>query len=101
MRAIAMRMPLRLSATCRRSFGSRQARGPVRCACGSLKAVRIEHLQSGGVQSCGCLHGERMVTWRRVREDDDAEVVGAQSRTDERLPMSDLRRVMQDRLNCL
>jgi uncharacterized protein YceH (UPF0502 family) len=54
----------------------------VRCACGAPdKRVRYEHLLSGDIKSCGCLRAEQMDTWRRLREDDDAEFAAAQSRT--------------------
>ena len=78
----------------RRLHGKRAA--IVRCACGSRKRVRHEHLLSGAIQSCGCLRAEQMEAWRRLREDDDA---AAPSRTDERLLESDLLRVTLDRLN--
>lgn len=72
----------------------------VRCSCGAPdKRVRYEHPLSGGIKSCGCLRAELMETWRRRREDDDAEVA-AQSPTHERLPQSDLLRVTMERL-CL
>ena len=82
----------------RRLHGKRAA--VVRCACGSRKRVRHEHLLSGGIKSCRCLRAEQMDAWRRLREDDDAEVNAAQSRIAERLPESDLLRVTLDRLNC-
>ena len=82
----------------RRLHGKRAA--VVRCACGSSKRVRHERLLSGSIKSCGCLRAERMDAWRRLREDDDAEVAAAQSRTAERLPESDLLRVTLGRLNC-
>ena len=87
---------LRVIVVDRRLHGKRAA--VVRCACGAPdKRVRIEHLRSGGIKSCGCLRAERMDAWRRLREDDDA---AAPSRTDERLPESDLLRVTLGRLNC-
>src|SRR5688572_16928944 len=79
----------------RRLHGKRAA--VVRCACGSRKRVRHEHLLSGDIKSCGCLRAERMDTWRRLREDDDAEVAAAQSRSDERGLESELLRVTLDR----
>jgi hypothetical protein len=83
----------------RRLHGKRAA--VVRCACGApAKRVRHEHLLSGDIKSCGCLRAERMETWRRLREDDDAEVAAVQSRTEEQLPESDLLRVTLGRLNC-
>ena len=82
----------------RRLHGKRAA--VVRCECGSRKRVRYEHLLSGGIKSCGCLRAEQMDTWRRLREDDDAEVGAAQSRTAEQRPEPDLLRVTLDRLNC-
>ena len=81
----------------RRLHGKRAA--VVRCACGKQKRVRIEHLQSGDIKSCACLRAEQMDKWRRLREEDDAETT-APSRTDERLPESDLLRVTLDRLTC-
>ena len=82
----------------RRLHGKRAA--VVRCACGAPdKRVRVEHLRSGDIKSCGCLRAERMDTWRRLRED-DAEAAAAQSRTYERVPESDLLRVTLSRLNC-
>ena len=81
----------------RRLHGKRAA--VVGCACGSRKRVRHEHLLSGGIRSCGCLRAEQMDAWRRLREDDDAEVA-AQSRTAEQRSESDLLRVTLDRLNC-
>ena len=81
----------------RRLHGKRAA--VVRCACGSRKRIRHEHLLSGDIKSCGCLRAELMDMWRRLREDDDAEVDAAQSRTAERLE-SDLLRITLGRLNC-
>ena len=86
---------LRVIVVDRRLYGKRAA--DVRCACGSCKRVRHEHLLSGDIKSCGCLRAERMEAWRRLREDDPA---AAQSRTDERLPESDLLRITLARLNC-
>ena len=83
----------------RRLHGKRAA--VVRCACGTPeKRVRIEHLRSGDIKSCGCLRAELMDTWRRLREDDGAEAAAAQSRAYERVPESDLLRVTLGRLNC-
>lgn len=91
---------LRVIVVDRRLHGKRAA--VVRCACGAPdKRVRVEHLRSGSIRSCGCLRAERMDTWRRRREDDDAEAAAAPSRTDERLPGSDLLRVTLDRLKLL
>ena len=81
----------------RRLHGKRAA--VVRCACGSSKRVRHEHLLSGSIKSCGCLRAERMDAWRRLREDDDAEVAAARSRTAEQRPEQDLLRVTLERLN--
>ena len=90
---------LRVIVVDRRLHGKRAA--VVRCVCGAPdKRVRMEHLRSGGIRSCGCLRAEQLEAWRRLREDDDAEVAAAQSRTAERLPESDLLRVTLDRLNC-
>lgn len=62
---------LRVIGVDRRLHGKRAA--VVRCACGSPdKRIRIEHLLSGDIKSCGCLRAELMDTWRRLREDDDA-----------------------------
>ncbi len=83
----------------RRLHGKRAA--VVRCACGAPdKRVRYEHLLSHGIKSCGCLRAEQMDTWRRLREDDEAEVAAARSRTAEQRPEPDLLRVTLDRLNC-
>ncbi len=72
---------LRVIVADRRLHGKRAA--VVRCACGSPdKRVRIEHLRSGAIKSCGCLRAERTDTWRRLREDDDAEAVAAQTRAE-------------------
>ena len=88
---------LRVIVANRRLHGKRAA--VVRCACGAPdKRVRMEHLRSGGIRSCGWLRAEQLEAWRRLREDDDAEVAAAQSRTAERLPESDLLRVTLDRL---
>ena len=91
---------LRVIVANRRLHGKRAA--VVRCACGAPdKRVRMEHLRSGGIKSCGCLRAELMDRWRRLREDDDAEVADAQRRATEQLPESDLLRVTLSRLNCL
>ena len=83
----------------RRLHGKRAA--VVRCACGAPdKRVRIEHLRSGSIRSCGCLRAEQMDAWRRLREDDDAEVATARSRTADQRPEPDLLRITLDRLNC-
>lgn len=90
---------LRVIVVDRRLHGKRAA--VVRCACGAPdKRVRYEHLLSHGVRSCGCLRAEQMDRWRRLREDDDAEVAVVRSRTAEQPPESDLLRVTLDRLNC-
>jgi len=69
---------LRVIAVDRRRFGKRAA--VVRCSCGAPdKRVRLEHLRSGGIKSCGCLRAEQMEAWRRLREDDEAEVAAARS----------------------
>ncbi len=88
---------LQVIAIDRRLHGKRAA--VVRCACGSRKRVRHEHLLSGGIKSCGCLHAEQMDTWRRLREDDDAEVAAVRSRADERVPESNLLHLTLVRLN--
>lgn len=72
---------LRVIVADRRLHGKRAA--VVRCACGSPdKRVRIEHLLSGDIKSCGCLRRELREAWRRLREDDDAEAVAAQTRAE-------------------
>ena len=81
----------------RRRHGKRSAL--CRCSCGTEKVIRTEHLRSGGIQSCGCLRAEQMETWRRLREDDDAEVAAARSRADERVSESDLLHLTLIRLN--
>lgn len=91
---------LRVIVIDRRLHGKRAA--VVRCACGAPdKRVRMEHLRSGGIKSCGCLRAEQMEAWRRLREDDDAEVVDAHSRAADQLPESDLLLVTLSRLNLL
>ncbi len=90
---------LRVIVVDRRLHGKRAA--IVRCACGAPdKRVRMEHLRSGGIKSCGCLRAEQMDTWRRLREDDEAEVAAALSRTAEQRPEPDLLRATLERLNC-
>jgi hypothetical protein len=89
---------LRVIAVDRRWHGKRAAL--VYCSCGSHKRVRNEHLLSGGIKSCGCLRAEQMEGWRRLREDDEAEVAAVRSRADEQRPEPDLLRVTLDRLNC-
>jgi hypothetical protein len=90
---------LRVIVVDRRLHGKRAA--VVRCTCGAPdKRVRIEHLRSGGIKSCGCLRAELMDGWRRLREDDDAEVAAALSRTAEHRPQPDLLRATLERLNC-
>ena len=89
---------LRVIAVDRRHYGKRAA--DVHCACGARKRVRDEHLLSGGIKSCGCLRAEQMDRWRRLREDDDAEVATARSRTADQRPEPDLLRITLDRLNC-
>ena len=81
----------------RRLHGKRAA--DVCCECGTRKRVRHEHLLSGDIKSCDCLRAERLDTWRRLREDDDAKAATALSQTAERLPESDLLRVTLGRLN--
>ena len=91
---------LRVLVVDRRLHGKRAA--VVRCICGAPdKRVRIEHLRSGGIKSCGCLRTELMDRWRRLRQDDDAEVAAVQSRADERVPESDLLLVTLRRLHLL
>lgn len=68
----------------------------VRCACGSDKRIRHEHLLSGDIQSCGCLRAEFLEMWRDLRQDDDG---AASSPSEERRPEVDLRRTTLDRLN--
>jgi hypothetical protein len=46
------------------------------------------------------LRAEQMDRWRRLREDDDAEVTAAQNRSAEQRPEPNLLRVTLDRLNC-
>ncbi|MGH7555358.1 MAG: hypothetical protein ACREMQ_20335 [Longimicrobiales bacterium] len=89
---------LRVIVVDRRLHGKRAA--VVRCACGAPdKRVRMEHLRSGGIKSCGCLRAEQMDRWRRLREDDEAEVEAALSRTADQWPEPDLLRVTLERLN--
>ena len=54
----------------RRLHGKRAA--VVRCSCGAVKRIRVEHLRSGAIKSCGCLQSERMDYWQRFREADEA-----------------------------
>lgn len=39
----------------------RRAMWACRCACGTEKSIRADHLASGATQSCGCLWRERMI----------------------------------------
>lgn len=40
-----------------------------RCSCGTEKIIRTEHLRSGQIKSCGCLHAEQLHLAARKRRE--------------------------------
>jgi hypothetical protein len=51
----------------RRMNGKRSAL--CRCSCGREKIIRTEHLRSGQIKSCGCLHAEQLDLAARKRRE--------------------------------